>query len=498
MGSGSELGQGAGVAGGGGNGVGVMLGRGNDGRGGRVGSGALAALETLALQLAISSASEMPARLARVRRRRRCAARRLLKETCPTSSLTAVGGEIRRRTAAQGLCESRPDTIRAVMRAQGAANSITTVQSRTQPLSLLRRNRVRLLLLVPLLSSGLLSMRGDVVQAHTPAPPQVGFTFRPYTAAALGLDPDAALTQLLTDVRPDVVRLPVYWSDVATSPSVLDFTAPDDLVATVAEYDAHTPSRRATIVLVVGMRNVGAPELYAPLWALNAVGGKYASQLAALPGFEAYVDATVHHYAANPLLQRWQVENEPLDNSVPTSEGVTSRSVAEIAAEVAEVRSMDPGHPVMTTTFTSSVLDLDQEEIAQADYEITPPPGPQPGGHPEESLALGNTLGVDLYVVYAGVALTDADAATRIIWKRNSLGFWVQRAAQRNKNVWIAEMQAAPWQHVDGFTTDDLLMSAHEYRGQGESAVLLWGVEQWLTSPAWLAAGRQAVALLRS
>jgi hypothetical protein len=59
-------------------------------------------------------------------------------------------------------------------------------------------------------------------------------------------------------------------------------------------------------------------------------------------------------------------------------------------------------------------------------------------------------------------------------------------------------MQAAPWQHVDGFTTDDLLMSAHEYRGQGESAVLLWGVEQWLTSPAWLAAGRQAVALLRS
>jgi hypothetical protein len=371
------------------------------------------------------------------------------------------------------------------------------VRRRTRPQSLLVSNRVRLLLLVPLVSTGLLSLHGTVVQAQAPATPHVGFTFRPYTAAALGLDPDTALTTLLSEIRPDVVRLPVYWSDVAPSPTVLDFTLPDDLVNRVIEYDARTPSRRATIVLVVGMRNVGAPELYAPVWALNAVGGKFATALSKLPSYDAYLDATVHHYAGNPLLQRWQVENEPLDNSVPASEGDTMRNVADISAEVSEVRSLDPGHPVMTTTFTSSALELDQEEIAQADYDVTPPAGPQPGGHPEEALGLGNTLGLDLYVVYAGVDLNDADAATRIIWKRNSLGFWVQRAAQRNKNVWIAEMQAAPWQNVDGFTTDELVMSAREYRDQGESTVLLWGVEQWLTAPPWLAAGKQAVAVLR-
>ncbi|MEO8898165.1 MAG: hypothetical protein ABI352_01640 [Candidatus Dormibacter sp.] len=384
------------------------------------------------------------------------------------------------------------------MKGQDAARSITAVTLRPRAWSTLRRNRLRLLLLLPLLSSGVLSLRADVVQAQTPPAPQVGFTFRPYTAAGLGLDPGAALAKLLVEIRPDVVRLPVYWSDVAPSPTDLDFDVPDDLVATVAAYDAHTTSRRATIVLVVGMRNVGAPELFAPLWALNVVGGKFATRLAALPGFEAYVDATVRHYATNPLLQRWQVENEPLDNSVPANEGDTSRTAADIGAEVADVRSIDPGHPVMTTTFTSSVLDLDREEIAQADQAIVPPPGPQPGGHPEETLGLGNTLGLDLYVVYAGVDLSDADAATRIIWKRNSLGFWVQRAAQRSKSVWIAEMQAAPWQHVDGFSTDDLLMSAQEYRGQGVSTVLLWGVEQWLTSPTWLAAGKQAVRVLRS
>jgi hypothetical protein len=112
-------------------------------------------------------------------------------------------------------------------------------------------------------------------------------------------------------------------------------------------------------------------------------------------------------------------------------------------------------------------------------------------------MALGNTLGLDLYVVYAGVNLSDASAATRITWKRNSLAFWVARAAQHNKDVWIAEMQAAPWQNVPGFTTADLLASAQQYRGQGESTVLLWGVEQWLTSPSWLAAGIHSVAVLR-
>lgn len=336
-----------------------------------------------------------------------------------------------------------------------------------------------------------------MARAQAPGTPQVGFTFRPYAAMALGFDANAALAQLLTDLHPDVVRLPVYWSDVAPSATSLDFAVPDRLMETVAAYDARTPTRRATVVLVVGMRNVSAPELYAPSWALTLAGGKNATALSALPGFGAYVTTTVAHFAHDALLQRWQVENEPLDDSVPSSEGNTALSIGELEHEVALVRSLDPAHPVMATTFTSSALDLDQEEIAEADQGVTPAPGAQPGGHPEEALGLGNTLGLDLYVVYAGVDLDDASAATRIIWKRNSLGFWVQRAAARNKDVWIAEMQAAPWQGLDGFTTDDLRASANEYRGQGEAAVLLWGVEQWLTSPEWMSAGQAAVAVLR-
>jgi hypothetical protein len=388
--------------------------------------------------------------------------------------------------------------VESVTRPQGARSTIAPVGWRGRLATRIRRNRGRLLIVIPLLSTILLSQRGIIVGGAQSSPgPQVGFTFRPYAALALGLDPDAALATLLTEIQPDVVRLPVYWSDVATAPDVLDFTIPDRFVRIVAAHDAHRGVRRTTIVLVVGMRNVGAPELYAPTWALKAVGGKYAPALGALPGFEAYVDATVKRYAGNPLLQRWQVENEPLDDSVPASEGNTALTIAQMRAEIARVRTSDGSHPIMTTTFTSTALDLDREEIAEAEDGIPPPAGPQPGGHPEETMTLGDTLGLDFYIVYAGVNLNDVDTATRIIWKRNGLSFWVQRAAQHNRDVWIAEMQAAPWQRVDGFGIGDLLLSAREYREQGESTALLWGVEQWLTSPTWMAAGKDAVGILR-
>ena len=97
-----------------------------------------------------------------------------------------------------------------------------------------------------------------------------------------------------------------------------------------------------------------------------------------------------------------------------------------------------------------------------------------------------------------GLNLSDADVPTRIIWKRNSLPFWVQRATAMGRQVWIAEMQASPWDGTDGFTPADLLFSAHQYSGWGINTVLMWGVESWLTQPGWMPAGIQAAAIMRA
>ena len=59
-------------------------------------------------------------------------------------------------------------------------------------------------------------------------------------------------------------------------------------------------------------------------------------------------------------------------------------------------------------------------------------------------------------------------------------------------------MQAQPWSGGGGFSTDDLLASARTYREDPLGVFLLWGVETWLQDPAWMAAGGQAMDILRA
>ena len=85
----------------------------------------------------------------------------------------------------------------------------------------------------------------------------------------------------------------------------------------------------------------------------------------------------------------------------------------------------------------------------------------------------------------------------RIDWKAQALRFWSAQAERSGKELWVTEMQAAPWNGTGGFTTDDLRASAAAYRDSGAGVILLWGVEEWLDSPDWMAAGRYAIGVMR-
>ena len=229
------------------------------------------------------------------------------------------------------------------------------------------------------------------------APPRtrVGFTFRPHTAADMGLDPLPALRTLLDELNPDIVRLPVYWSDTEPAEGEFNFSEVDAMLAAVAAHNGQRHARRTRVVLVVGMRNVGDPELFAPTWATD-VSGIDASGLAKLSDFWRYLTMSVSRYARSSLLDSWQVENEPFDSSVSPAAGDTAIPAQQLNAEVALVRRLDPNHRVMVTSFNSSTVDLDQAGIAQEQTGVAPPPGAQPGGHPDQSLQAGDVFGLDL------------------------------------------------------------------------------------------------------
>ncbi|TMC48282.1 MAG: hypothetical protein E6J14_12155 [Chloroflexi bacterium] len=328
-------------------------------------------------------------------------------------------------------------------------------------------------------------------------PPQVGFSFSPVAAGYAGLDPNAALSELLRRLRPDVVRLPVYWSDVAPAPHHFAFGEVDGMLTLVAAHNAQPGQRPTHVVLVVGARNLGFPEVYLPEW----IPPEKALSVAALvrgPDYAEYLTASVRRYAHNPLLQAWQVENEPLDDVASGQPVNVAMPVAQVRAEVDSVHLLDPHHPVAVTTYNSAHVDLDAVGSSRFGEVFAHLPGPQPVGHPLSALEVSDVLGLDVYVITGNTsALADVPAARRIGWKHDILDYWSQRALAQGKQLWVTELQAAPWPGTDGFTPDDLLLSASQYADSSANLVLLWGVESWVRDPRWWNAGVAAVRILR-
>lgn len=338
-------------------------------------------------------------------------------------------------------------------------------------------------------------------QPPTVAPPravhtQVGFTFVPGNAQWLGLDPTASLNTLIRRLHPDLVRIPIYWSDVAPSPDTIDFTQVDQVLQVISAENGRRHARHTKVILVVGVRNLSWPEVHLPSW-VDTSGGLNLDRIATSTPYVEYLAATFRHYAGNPLLSAWQVENEPFDN---TNEelGQVALGGGVVADEVALLKSIDSIHRAVITTYNSSSINLDMEATSSFHWLYDLLPGPKPAGHPSPTLAMADVLGLDVYVATPSTPLSDASVPERIGWKAKTLAYWALEAAKTGKEVWITEMQGGPWNGDPGFSQKDLLESAHVYSGTGVSAILLWGVENWLTDPAWMAAGQAAIEDLRT
>jgi hypothetical protein len=327
------------------------------------------------------------------------------------------------------------------------------------------------------------------------SPPLVGFSFSP-AALPAGAIPQEALAQLLTALQPDVVRLPVYWGAVAPTETSLDYTAVDRMIKTIEAHNAVKGSRHTEVVLVVGARNLVYPEVHLPDW-LDTRDVRRLDTLLKTPSYRRYLESTFRRYASLSLLRAWQVENEPLDNA--RIDQLTNGTVpaSMIRSEVDLLRSIDLVHEVVVTTFNSSHVTLDIRGASPLAWLYAHLPGAKPAGHPAQALTMGDTLGLDLYVVTRSTPLDVITASTRIAWKEDTLDYWHAQAESHGRALWITEMQATPWIGTTGFTTDDLIASALAYRGHGVSVYLLWGVENWLDSPEWMQAGTESITLLR-
>jgi hypothetical protein len=305
-----------------------------------------------------------------------------------------------------------------------------------------------------------------------------------------------ALTVLLATLQPDLVRLPIYWSTVAPTPTSLDYSDVDRLIATIQAHNSKKGSRHTQVVFVVGARNLVYPDVHLPDW-LDRRDVHKLDQLLNTASYHTYLETTYRRYASLSLLRAWQVENEPLDNARLNELTNGAVPASTLRWEVDLLRSIDLVHEAVVTTFNSSHVSLDARAASPLAWIYARLPGAKPAGHPAQALTMGDTLGLDLYVVTESTPLDVITPSTRIVWKEETLDYWQAQAQNHGRALWVTEMQASPWFGTAGFTLDDLLSSALAYRGHGVSAYLLWGVEEWIDSPEWMATGITAIGLLR-
>lgn len=276
----------------------------------------------------------------------------------------------------------------------------------------------------------------------------------------------------------------------------------DALLAIVGAANDRVRHLATRVVLVVGMRNMGTPELYVPSWA-GAANSIDVGRTMRSEAYRDYLTTTYLRYSRLPILFAWQIENEPLDSTNDDLADIAAPFDA-LASEIDMLKRLDGSHAVVVTSFNSAAVDLDKRLTSRFPWFWNLFSSSRPVGQPHQALQLGDVLGLDVYVVTPNTPLERDPASVRIGWKSETLDYWsetldywARMASRQNKELWITEMQAAPWRDNPGFTPADLLRSAHAYSRRGETVALLWGVEEWVSSPEWMRAGRQAIAVLR-
>lgn len=295
----------------------------------------------------------------------------------------------------------------------------------------------------------------------------IGASFTRWRAEALGLDYQAAFTQLL-GLRFSLLRLSASWREVAE----FGWRHLDWLLDRAAE--AGQP-----VVLTLGMKALGWPEFYLPE-------GLSPDQPAVQQQALGHVRETVERFRDRAAIAAWQVENEPFNRSGPQSRWLPRRVVRR---EASVVRRLDESRPIVVTTFGHFSGDLDRASSRhQSDWKR------RLGlAIPAEREALAvlrrrDILGVD---VYRSIGWLDADGTAQIARadsdQRRWLQCWKRIAEAQGKRFWVTEAQAEPWEarrdtHGSPLTVspDDIGSLLSALSVIGVDTVLLWGSEYWL------------------
>lgn len=279
-------------------------------------------------------------------------------------------------------------------------------------------------------------------------PADFGVNFSPKYAVSLGLDWKETYRDILTDLKPKYIRLSVPWDEVEAEKGQYNYADIDYLLSEAAKH-------QVKVTLNIGQKVPRWPECFFPDWS------KILSAEERRPLLLSYLEETVKRYRDNPVLEYWQVENEPF---IKFAFGHCEEfDLASVEKEIELVRSLDPAHQIVET---------DSGEMSTW----------------YSAAKSGDILGSTLYrVVYSRYGF---------IWHYYYLptGLYLAKARLLGKdynNFFISELQAEPWFKEGNALSTPLpvqeeTMNVSSLKGTidyaqrvGASRLYFWGAEWW-------------------
>jgi len=170
-------------------------------------------------------------------------------------------------------------------------------------------------------------------------PYNLGLTFVPDYASYLGVDPNQALTAMLSQFDITNIRYTSYWDDIEPAPGQYNFSELDYEFQQANVY-------HVKVNLSIGLRQPRWPECHMPNWAASESYSQWYPQLM------NFIRTVVSRYKDNPALGSYELENEYFLKAFGTC---TNYSRSRLVAEYNLVKSLDDKHTIIISRSNNAI-----------------------------------------------------------------------------------------------------------------------------------------------
>ena len=273
----------------------------------------------------------------------------------------------------------------------------------------------------------------------------LGLNFSHREAAERGLDPEEALSAILIHLKPALLRLSLYWDEIAVEPGSYDLSATQQALD-------HAQSSGCRVLLTVGFKPQRHPAYAPPRWLAGAQDERLTANMLMM------LERAVALLADYSAIDAWEAEHLPFAPAAEQPAGWSVRGPL-LRRQLDILREVDPRHRPVVVSHTGG-------HILQSGWR--------------EALVHASVLGISMHA--SKLSALSAQRGLRVtarmrlhVWQ---LSLQAKLAASFNRPLWVTELIDDV--HEDGETSGRLSEAVSAAVKAGASRVYVRGAEEWL------------------